>query len=434
MPINLILGLALGSPAVSSVGFQMPGSLLDLDLVNNLSYPAASVSSAVTFARASVAYEDDSSGVWSSFASGVMRRTSKGFLCEEVRTPAVRNSAVQGSVAGTPGTLPTNWAIGQLGTAVSSVVGSGTENGIDYVDIRLSGTTSVTPIVIYPEAVAQIAALNGQVWAPGAFVKMVGSGSMSNITNIGLASRQSAAGGGNLGFITGPTFTPASSSANLGASRQVGVTTLTNASTAFVVPCIFVNCSTGVLIDITLRIGWPQIEFAAFATSPMRTTSAAVQRLGDVATINDTASVALAGASLYLEWSMAAAAVGKVCTLWAAYVDANNYMALRIGTDNKVHFIVVNGGVTQADLVSTNVIAANTNYKAAVRWGSNDFAMRVTSSLGSPSNDVSGTPITGTPVIGLGQDGAGANQANAYIRRVAHLSTRTDAQLAAMVA
>jgi hypothetical protein len=46
--------------------------------------------------------------------------------------------------------------------------------------------------------------------------------------------------------------------------------------------------SAGVAIDITLRIGMPQLEQGAFATSVIPTTTATVTRATDVASINGT--------------------------------------------------------------------------------------------------------------------------------------------------
>jgi len=47
-------------------------------------------------------------------------------------------------VAGTPGTLPTNWGVSAPAGLATSVVGLGTENGLPYVDLRINGTATGT--------------------------------------------------------------------------------------------------------------------------------------------------------------------------------------------------------------------------------------------------------------------------------------------------
>lgn len=48
-----------------------------------------------------------------------------------------------GAAAGTPGAMPINWSVaGLLNGITRSIVGTGTENGIPYVDIRFAGTAT----------------------------------------------------------------------------------------------------------------------------------------------------------------------------------------------------------------------------------------------------------------------------------------------------
>jgi hypothetical protein len=75
---------------------------------------------------------------WWSFASNLPRITNQGLLVEEARTNSIRNNSMQGAVAGTPGTLPTNWSESRAAGLTQTVVGTGTQNGIDYIDIRLN--------------------------------------------------------------------------------------------------------------------------------------------------------------------------------------------------------------------------------------------------------------------------------------------------------
>ena len=83
----------------------------------------------------------------------------------------IKNPKMVGVVAGTPGTLPTNWSIGGAAGLTTSVIGTGTEKGMAYVDIRLNGTTSGTFTTILMEAASVIAACQcaGMVWQCDAF-------------------------------------------------------------------------------------------------------------------------------------------------------------------------------------------------------------------------------------------------------------------------
>jgi hypothetical protein len=100
------LGLNIrGSRTPGGGGFpaDIPTPALNLDLTN------PDVASLLTTTRASLAWSDDSIGVWRQFANNIPRITDKGLLVEEARTNGIRNNSMQGAVVGTPGTPPTNW-------------------------------------------------------------------------------------------------------------------------------------------------------------------------------------------------------------------------------------------------------------------------------------------------------------------------------------
>ena len=60
------------------------------------------------------------------------------------------------------------------------------------------------------------------------------------------------------------------------------------AGTTSVYPALYLNFSSGVYIDLTLRIGMPQMEQGASMSSIIRTTSATATRTSDVLTVNST--------------------------------------------------------------------------------------------------------------------------------------------------
>lgn len=172
----------------------------------------------------------------------------------------IRNPNMAGAVAGTPGTLPTNWSIGGAAGLTTSVVSSGVQSGLAYVDVRFVGTTSGTFATVLMDAAGIIAASNGQAWTGSATVSVVG-GSLSNITSVALTTNvldSASAVLQQLSTSISPTGT---------ATRFSNSGTISNTSAAFVRPLIGLNYSSGVAIDITLRIGYPVLEQAASATA-----------------------------------------------------------------------------------------------------------------------------------------------------------------------
>ena len=248
----------------------------------------------VTFTRASTATYFDASGTLRSAQANAPRidfnpstLLCQGLLIEESRTNSIRNNTMQGAVAGTPGTAPTNWFAATTSNGLSrEIVGTGTENGITYVDIRYSGTTSAASLTaIYWETATQVAALINQVWTNSVYVSLVG-GSTANITFVVVGIDENNSGGN---FLAGgnTAFTPSAGALN--GKRYFHTRTLTNASTAFAWPYVFFSYGTGAAIDITLRIGLPQLELGAFATSVIPTTTTSLTRAADVANVNTVA-------------------------------------------------------------------------------------------------------------------------------------------------
>jgi hypothetical protein len=265
---------------------------LDLRFADNKSLvDAVTGQQLVTHTRASSGTFVDSAGVIQTAATDVPRfdhnpttGESLGLLVEEQRTNGIRNNTMVGAVAGTPGTLPTNWAISGLGTLTQQVVSVGTAAGISYIDIRFSGTTSNTSLSIRLETNTGAAATNGQTFTHSFWSAVVG-GSTFGVT-LGTNANLYDSGGvfvGGVGF-TGATVNTAST-----LLRTSGTGTIATANTAFIQPQLFATYANGAAIDITLRIGLPQLEQGATVSSVIPTTTAAVTRSADVASITGSA-------------------------------------------------------------------------------------------------------------------------------------------------
>jgi hypothetical protein len=266
------------------LGWVLPGASIDMNFKDGLYYGAATSQLAVS--RASTAYADDLGGNWYQFASNVARITTKGLLSEESRTNNIRNNSSQGAVVGTPGTPPTNWQVISQ-TITSSIVGVGSENGIDYVDIRLNGNTAaIDHINIYFEIPGQIAASQGQTWACSSFIKLA-SGSMSGVAPSGLQLIVEERGAGSVFLGFGGSGPLTLTNAALGTQRYTAIYTTLSASIQSALPGIIVFFTANQALDMTLRFGWPGLELGSFVTSPIRTTGSAIVRAADVITLSN---------------------------------------------------------------------------------------------------------------------------------------------------
>lgn len=287
-----------------------------------------------SFTRGSVGTYFDSSGVMQTAAANTPRfdfdpvtHVAKGILLEESRTNSIRNGNMTGAAAGTPGTVPSKWTIGGagLGTLVQQIVGTGMENGVPYVDYRVSGTSSTTAFIIYLDNPYDLAipAVSGQTWTASVYTKIV-AGSLSNLSLFVGSGERNATGGYLAG--TNAAFTPTATLA-----RYTSTRTFNNASTALATGDIEFDFASGVAIDITLRIGGAQLEQGAFATSYIPTTSTAVTRQNDALNFPTGAWFSLPASTLYLQSDLfGLEAAGRFQLGFGA--DVSNYFALIYAT------------------------------------------------------------------------------------------------------
>jgi hypothetical protein len=206
------------------------------------------------------------------FAADIPQQTDRGLVLELAATNSLSNNVAGGAVVGEPGTLPTGWVANQGGLTYT-VTGVGAEDGIDYVEVRFSGTTSGVLFNLRFCGDTEVAALVDQIWNGSVYVRLVG-GSLTNVTTIDVHLLERSAVGISLAR-DGTVFVP--TSAALKTQRYQHTRTFTIPTTAFAQAAVLATCGAGVAIDMTLRIGWPQLERNAM-TSPIITAGAAVTR------------------------------------------------------------------------------------------------------------------------------------------------------------
>jgi hypothetical protein len=189
-----------------------------------------------------------------------------------------------------------------------------------------------------------------------------------------------------------------------------------------------------VAIDITLRIGLPQLELGAFATSVIPTTTTALTRAADVASVNTLSPWYNASAgTIYLEaFSNTNSSVDGSALSVSDGTNSNRFQFVT-GAGNTVwNPFVVTSGSTIATLTQSVSFGPKTNSKIALAYASNDFATSVSGQ--APVTDTSGALPTVDRML-FGATGSGVVTWNSWIRRIAYYPVRLpNAQLQAITA
>jgi len=388
----------------------------------------------ITFTRASTATYFDASGTLQSAATDAPRfdynpstLAAQGLLIEESRTNSIRNNTMVGAAAGTPGTAPTNWTSpGASSGMTTTVVGTGTESGITYIDIQIQGTFSGvtgTWSAINFETSTGIAALVSQTWTESAYLRLA-AGSLINVTlNFRQSERNSA--GTALLTVDGPSLTITSGALN--ANRFSYTRTTTEALTAYILPQIRISLVNGAVYDFTLRVGLPQLEQGAFATSVIPTTTTALTRAADVASVNTLSPwYNAAEGTIYIE-STRSTTTGYPGRIRFSDGTANNAIDLYYdAASNSSTYEIRTGGITQAAIYGGGG-TLNAVTKAAAAYKVNDAVVYYGGSL-------QGTDTSLTVPSGINQVRIG-NALTGYILRITYYPTRlSNAQLQAITA
>jgi hypothetical protein len=294
--------------------------------------------------------------------------TCPRLLLEPQRTNSIRNSSMVGAVAGSPGTLPTNYTStsGTLGLT-RTVVGTGTENGLPYLEMRFNGTASSTgSIRIAFDATTGIAATNGQTWSLSTYVKIVSSPNAPNSYALIILERNSFGSGLAEGSAT---IVPTT-------SQQRFTYTRTNAAgaCAFVETLIGFALTSGATYDFTIRIAAPQMELGAYATTWVPTTTAAVTRIADAASKTGVSSlIGQTEGTLFAEF-----AVPLNESITRSLVLSSSTVANRAAISTFAGSVFARVDVGGVNQVNSNATMTVTNMnKVAFRYKENDFAVYV---------------------------------------------------------
>jgi hypothetical protein len=352
-------------------------------------------------------------------------------LVEPAATNEIRNNSNTGAVTGTPGTLPTNWTEALVGLT-RSVIALGTENGVPYIDVRLSGTANASAASLNFESTTQIVATSGQVWTNSVYLKSIAAPNPYANIRVGMIDRTS----------TG-VFIQTGQSSDLTLTSTLNRFSLTRAlssgsTVARVQPNVVFNLVSGTAYDFTVRIGYPQMETGSVATSVIPTTTAAVTRNADVISVTG----AVSGSIGQTEGTLYAEIVAQ------PYNGASFPAILQVddGADSQRFAIFINpsGGIrirlnasgvnTNLDSVSPSVLVAGQTYKIAAAFGFNGSQALYINGVFQISGSVTAGPFTAAlNRVMLGHRGGISSPF--LIRAAALYNTRlTNTELAALTA
>lgn len=370
---------------------------------------------ALTTTRASNGWALNNDGYYVGFSANQPRITDKGLLVEEARTNRIRNNSMQGAVAGTPGTLPTNWTINDTTLGLTRTISFSIQNGVDYIEITYTGTPTATgTIQIRADPITQHAATSGQTWT---YSVNVSNPVAAGVTNTRLAVLGADGIGSQTEAITGTTFTGDTAFTR----RQLSIT-LAQVATTAVSADVRATFTIGVPANYTVRLGWPQLEFGPFATSPIRTTSAAVTRAADIVTVT-TPPVFGSAFTIF----------GKATPLSPTnHVSNQRLITVDDGSANNIFTLQRNATNGQA-VGSLTVAGVNSTLSSGVVWaqgasgtlayGSTDSSQAV-SFNGSAVVTSAVTHPGALTVVRIGTNSTNFAPANSYIECIAIWPTR----------
>jgi hypothetical protein len=406
--------------AANTQTFVTDKPVLDLD------FTTQTINSLAIFTRSSNGYYLDANGNMSVASANTPRfeyysnGSFRGLLIESQRTNSIRNNSMTGANTIT-NALPTYWALLASAGLATRVVGTGVVNGIDYIDLRIVGTTTL-PYYVLSFQDPSITATAAQSWTESFWVSLL-SGSLTNITSCNINIRWS-------GGTSDSVFTPTST------FTRVSQTALSPAGTTSVFPALYLSFSSGVYIDLTLRIGMPQMELGTSMSSVIRTTSATATRSGDVLTVNSTSF-----SSIYNEISRAGAVVidavfpPPTSTNFGVFGLSNNDSFTNsayfvYSTLNAPDYYWSFGSATKAGNTVTLPVGRN---KVAATWTSNTIKTGLNGAVIGSGTGTIGSSFNTHNRMYIGNPWNSVNQFNGHFRQVKYYNkTISNAEIIAL--
>ena len=373
------------------------------------------LSEAIACSRATSAYVDTKGGVWIFHPSDMPRVSDKGLLIEPEATNHIRTNSMWGAVIGTPGTLPPNWSINNPLVLGTEVVGFGRgSNGADYIDIRVFGTAASDGVVEI--TFDTIAATIGQTWTASAFVKLA-AGSLGDIGTTSLVLTE------NNAELIGTAVDSTDFTLTSAMTRMQCTHTNISASTVHVLPFLRIDVAAGGVVDVTVRIAWPQCELGTVATSPIPTRNAPATRASDIVSLVNPAGIINPDEqTIFFEMTpLLSAAAEQIQVGWQVDGSGNSGY---LSSESDQSIQVVSGGVAQ---VGDAQIAAQpaTRYKAAMALAANNARGSMNETLGPLDSNLA-MPVGNASdvVVGSAPWSPGSKIASGYYHKLWFIPSR----------
>lgn len=347
-----------------------------------------------TFTRNSTATGTSALGLITSYLTDEERLEystgTRGYLGEVSRTNYQQNSEMVGASI-SPSTFPTGWNF-TGGGFTHTVVGTGTEYGRKYVDVRMQvdSFSSVTRMFFMPDA-DRVPCAQNDVFTSSLCTKIVG-GSKTNITGIIQAISQNEAGGGYIGELSKNITDEITE----GFNQHISTKTLTSESVGLTRHYFYMYGTAGQPIDITIRFYSPQFEKGAFRTSYIPTSGSTAIRAVDKNVLSTEAFNAIdqTKMTILVDFEQLGFSESATQTIFRLddETDNNRILLFADSSSNVIRFIVTTGGVLQCNLASS-VQALNSRTKIAFTLSSTRAAMSING--GTVLEDTSVTLPTG---------------------------------------
>jgi len=300
---------------------------------------------------------------------------ARGFLIEGASTNRIANSEMVGASIGVH---PTTWQAGNSNGVVTSIVGTGTEDGMPYVDVRFSGTATLAGTTnLEFNAVASTTAAVGELWCGSVYIRKLSGTDPSGSKSLQLIE-------GNPSYLGSPGAANVSigwGAASLRLHRPYAVGTLANAGSTNIRLALSMTYALSEVVDITMRVACPQLEGGTTPScyapsSPIPTYGIVATRAVDACstaftTWNPTEGTVFAD----FETNMANATAFVPALAFSDGTTANRTHMSTVITPTTIGGIMhsVVAGVTEVNLNATPVAGARC--KSAYRYRLNDWAI-----------------------------------------------------------
>jgi hypothetical protein len=402
-----------------------PYPALNLDFINNPLDPR------ITFTRATTATFFNSSGVLSTAASGEARfdynpstLAAQGLLIEEQRTNLCLQSADFGTTwTALNATVSTNTSVAPDGTTSADTITPAASSAAHLVSQSVTVSASVgyvASVFVKSDGAPFVQVVYDNGASVGAFMNV-------NLSTGAITRGAEAAGGatnvvGTVSNVGNGFYRIAVGATHTGTTGRVLISPLpAGQSTAGLNPTTTTAATDKIIV-------WgAQLEAGAFATSYIPTTTTALTRNADAASMTGTNFSSWynqSSGSMFVEFSLSQPASGGNQFLVRASDNSyNNAVVDNVTSTGFVQLITASGGVFDGNASAAVAVSANTNTKFCGAYATNDLA--ACKDGGAVATDSSATIPTGLTRFDIGSDHAGLNRVKAgYIRRIAYYPVR----------